>query len=89
MELQGDKNTRGRYGISYDHSCRYRYTVREAQIQKYGQAGKRKVNNIAADDISPFKNGNIMQTDWMKDRWKNIICYYKLNVNVEASEENQ
>jgi hypothetical protein len=56
MELQGDKYTRGRYGISYDRSCRYRYTVREAQIRNYGQAGKRKVSNIAADDISPFKN---------------------------------
>jgi hypothetical protein len=62
MELQGDKNTCGRYRISYDHNCRYQHTVREAQIQKYGQAGKRKVNNITADDISPFRNGNIMQT---------------------------
>jgi hypothetical protein len=79
MELQGDKNTRGRYEISYIHSCRqaYRYTVREAQIQKYGQAEKRQVNNIAADDIRSFRNGNVMQTDWMKDRWENIICYNK------------
>jgi len=42
---------------------------------KYGQAGKRKANNIAADDIGSFRNGNIMQTDLMKDRWENIICY--------------
>ena len=89
MELQGDKNTHGRYGISYDHSFRYRYTVKAAQIQTYAQAGKCKVNNIAADDVSPFRNGNIMQTDWMKDRRENIICCNKLNVNVEASEENQ
>jgi len=45
---------------------------------KCGQVGKRKVNNIAADNISSFRNGNIMQTDWMKDRWENIYAISKL-----------
>ena len=55
IELQADKNTPGMYGNSYDHSCRYS-TSTQLEKHKYGQAGKRKVNNIAADDITSFRN---------------------------------
>jgi len=68
MELQADKNTCGRYGSL---TTTVVGTGTRLEKHKYAQAGKRKVNNIAADDKSPFRNGNIMQTDWMKDRWEN------------------